>query len=213
MISFFRDIFEYVTQNMPYLLEQIHIHAAISLISVFICVLIAIPIGILLDLYPKYADLVMSIVNTIQTIPSMALLIIMLIILGLGTPTVIITIIFYSILPIIKNTYVGLNNIDPIYFDNAKGLGMTPWQIIYMIKLPLALPIILAGIKNALVIAVGTAVIGSFVGAGGLGDIILRGINTIGGSSIVITGVFFCILITIFFEVAINIINKLLLDN
>lgn len=210
MIPFISDMFEYITQNISYILEQSQIHAAISLTSVILCVLIGIPIGILLNLFPKYADLVINIVNTIQTIPSMAMLIIMLIIFGLGTQTVIITIIFYSILPIIKNTYVGLNSVDSVYLDNAKGLGMTPWQIVYKVKLPLSLPIILAGVKNALVIAVGTTVIGSFVGAGGLGDIILRGINTVEGNSIVLTGVIFCIIITIVFETAINIINRIL---
>ncbi|UDM80383.1 ABC transporter permease [Vagococcus fluvialis] len=213
MITFINGMIEYISQNISYILEQAQIHAAISLTSVLLCILIGIPIGILLNLFPKYADLVINIVNTIQTVPSMAMLIIMLIIFGLGTQTVIITIIFYSILPIIKNTYVGLNSIDPIYLDNAKGLGMTPWQTVYKIKLPLSLPIILAGIKNALVIAVGTTVIGSFVGAGGLGDIILRGINTVEGNTIVLTGVIFCILITIIFELAINIINKIFLDN
>lgn len=210
MLNFLNEMITYTIHNLPYILEQAQIHASISLVSVTFCILIGIPIGILINKSPKYADLFINIVNTIQTIPTMAMLVMMLLIFGLGTQTVIITIIFYSILPIIKNTYVGLNNIDYIYIDSAKGLGMSPRQVIYKIQIPLAIPVILAGIKNALVIAVGTTVIGSFVGAGGLGDIILRGINTVEGNVIVMVGVLCCILITIIFETAINIIHKLI---
>ncbi|GCF94874.1 amino acid ABC transporter permease [Enterococcus florum] len=209
MTEFFVQFGQYITQNASYLLEQIQTHLSTSLISVLLCILIGFPIGTLLDLYPKAVDYVIGVVNIIQTVPSMAMLIIVLILFGLGTKTVILTVIMYSILPIIKNTYVGLSTVEPIYIDSAKGLGMDKWQILFMVKIPLALPVILAGVKNALVLAVGTTTIGSFVGAGGLGDVILRGINTVGGTSILVTGALLCTLIVWLFELLIDLASRL----
>lgn len=208
-MGFLFQLGDYITQNAPYLLEQIQTHIYISLVSVLLCVLIGLPVGVLLDWYPKIVDIVMGVINVLQTIPSMAMLVMILIIFGLGTTTVILTVIIYSILPIIKNTYVGLESVDVSYVDSAKGVGMSKWQALYMVKIPLALPVILAGIKNALVLAVGTTTIGSFVGAGGLGDVILRGINTVGGTAIILTGAFLCTLIAWIFELLISWTSKL----
>lgn len=93
------------------------------------------------------------------------MLTILLILMGLGKNTVIATVVLYSLLSIINNTYVGLNNVDPVNSDSARGVGMSRFQVLYMVKIPLALPVILAGVRNTLVISVGITTIGSFVGA------------------------------------------------
>ena len=108
--------------------------------------------------------------------------------LGLGVNTVIVTVALYSLLPILKNTYSGMINVDPGVLDSGKGMGMTRFQILYMIELPLSLSVIMAGVRNALVVAIGITAIGSFIGAGGLGDIIIRGTNATDGAAIILAG-------------------------
>lgn len=187
----------YLTENSSYIISQFLTHAYISIVGVVLTFLIGFPLGIFLADNKKAATIALGIINVVQTIPSIGMLTILLILLGLGKNTVIATVVLYSLLPIVNNTYVGLNNVDPIYIDSGRGIGMSRFQVLYMIKIPLALPVILAGVRNALVIAVGITTIGSFVGAGGLGDIILRGINITGGEPIIFVGAALCAVIAL----------------
>lgn len=129
-----------------------------------------------------------AIANVIQTIPSLAMLSIIMIGLGLGVNTVIVTVFLYALLPIIKNTYTGMQNVSASILDSGKGMGMTRWQLLRMVELPLSLSVIMAGLRNALVLAIGITAIGTFVGAGGLGDIIIRGTNATNGGAIILAG-------------------------
>ncbi|MCA9912295.1 MAG: ABC transporter permease, partial [Anaerolineae bacterium] len=95
---------------------------------------------------------------------------------GIGTAPAIIALTLYSLLPLVRNTYAGLNNVDPAIIDSGRGMGMTPWQIFFQIELPLAFPIIMAGIRNAAISLVGIAAVASIIGAGALGDFILLGV-------------------------------------
>ncbi len=108
--------------------------------------------------------------------------------LGLGADTVIATVFLYSLLPIIKNTYTGVKSVDGSLLDTGKGMGMTRMQLTFMVELPLSLAVIMAGIRNALVVAIGITSIGTFIGAGGLGDIITRGVNATNGGAIILAG-------------------------
>jgi osmoprotectant transport system permease protein len=108
--------------------------------------------------------------------------------LGLGVNTVIMTVFLYSLLPIISNTYTGMRQVDEDILDAGKGMGMTKFQRLYLIELPLSVSVIMAGLRNALVVAIGITAIGSFVGAGGLGDIIIRGTNATDGTAIILVG-------------------------
>lgn len=108
--------------------------------------------------------------------------------LGLGSDTVIATVFLYSLLPIIKNTYTGVRNVDAALLDTGKGMGMTRMQLTYLVELPLSLSVIMAGLRNALVVAIGITAIGTFIGAGGLGDIISRGVNATNGTAIILAG-------------------------
>lgn len=190
-------LIDYLSTNASYIMSQFTTHIYISLIGVVLTVIVGFPLGVFLSSNKKMATLVIGVINIIQTIPSIGMLTVLLIVMGLGKNTVIATVFLYSLLPIVNNTYVGLNNVDPIYIDSARGVGMSRFQVLYMIKVPLALPIILAGIRNALVISVGITTIGSFIGAGGLGDIILRGINITDGKAIIFVGAFLCALIAL----------------
>ena len=112
----------------------------------------------------------------------------LMLVLGLGTQTVIVANFLYSLLPIIKNTAAGLDSVSPVSLDAGRGLGMTKWQLLVVVEMPLSVSVIMAGIRNALVVAIGITAIGSFVGAGGLGDIIIRGTNATNGGAIILAG-------------------------
>lgn len=116
------------------------------------------------------------------------MLAVLMLIMGLGTNTVVLSLFLYSLLPILKNTYTGIRNVDGALLESGKAMGMTKWQVLRLIQMPLALSVIMAGIRNALVIAIGVAAIGTFVGAGGLGDIIVRGTNATNGTAIILAG-------------------------
>ncbi|NQP33993.1 ABC transporter permease [Streptococcus suis] len=204
------QLFNYWGQNYMYILEQFIVHIYISLFSVILSCLLGLPLAIYMS-DSKYKNVILNVLNAVQTIPSMALLTIFLILFGLGSNTVILLVTVYSMLPIIFNTISGLDQVGKSYLDVAKGIGMNYWQMLFEVRLPIAFPIILIGIKNSLVIAVGTTTIGSFLGAGGLGDIILRGINTVGGFVIILTGILLCALTILLIELFIEGLRKLFL--
>ncbi|MET1239384.1 ABC transporter permease, partial [Enterococcus faecalis] len=131
---------------------------------------------------------IIRLANIIQTVPALAMLSILMLGMGLGVNTVVVTVFLYSLLPIIKNTYTGMIQVDRNILDVGKGMGMTKVQLLYMVELPLSVSVIMAGIRNALVVAIGITAIGAFVGAGGLGDIIIRGTNATDGASIILVG-------------------------
>lgn len=178
----------YFEQNGNYVMSQFLRHFLISIYGVLFAAIIGIPIGILISRRKKMAGWIISIANLIQTVPSLAMLSILMLGLGLGVNTVIVTVFLYSLLPIVKNTYTGMIQVDRNILDVGIGMGMTKWQRLYMIELPLSIAVIMAGIRNALVVAIGITAIGAFVGAGGLGDIIIRGTNATDGTAIILVG-------------------------
>lgn len=184
----FDQLMSYFSNNGLYVLQEFTRHFLISIYGVIIAAIIGIPIGIFISKRHRLSDVAIGAANVIQTVPSLAMLSIIMLGLGLGVNTVIVTVALYSLLPILKNTYSGMVNVDPGVLDSGKGMGMTRLQILYMIELPLSLSVIMAGIRNALVVAIGITAIGSFIGAGGLGDIIIRGTNATDGAAIILAG-------------------------
>lgn len=151
-------------------------------IAISIATLIGIPLGILVTRRPQFQKPILGFANVMQTIPSLALfglLIPVPVIGGIGDRTAIIALILYSLLPIIRNTYTGINSVDPAIREAGKGMGMTDQDLLFQVEIPLALGVILAGIRVATVIAIGLATIAAAVGAGGLGVIIFRGVATV----------------------------------
>lgn len=184
----FQQFFYYFDENGSYVFMQFVQHFLISVYGVLIAAVVGIPIGILISKYGRLSTYVITIANIIQTIPGLAMLAILMLAIGLGQTTVVVAVFLYSLLPIIKNTYTGINNINKDLTDSGKGMGMTKLQVLYMIELPLSLSVIIAGIRIALVVAIGITAIGAFIGAGGLGDIIIRGTNATGGTAIILAG-------------------------
>ncbi|WP_086350037.1 ABC transporter permease [Candidatus Enterococcus clewellii] len=197
-MNLIEQFFYYFSQNGSYVFSQVVRHFLISVYGVLFAAIIGIPIGIFISRRYKLAGWVISIANLIQTVPSLAMLSILMLGLGLGVNTVIVTVFLYSLLPIIKNTYTGMRQVDNNILDVGKGMGMTKLQRLYMVELPLSVSVIMAGIRNALVVAIGITAIGAFVGAGGLGDIIIRGTNATNGTSIILVGALPTALMAIF---------------
>ena len=154
-------------------------HVVLVFAATAIAVAIGVPAGVLLTRRPRLARPILGFAEVVQTIPTLALfgfLIPLPLIGGIGTSTAIVALIVYALLPILRNTHVGLASVDPAIVEAATGLGMTDRQRLWWVELPLAMPVILAGVRIATVLSIGLATIAAAIGAGGLGVLIYRGI-------------------------------------
>ncbi|MBO0428081.1 ABC transporter permease [Vagococcus fluvialis] len=152
-------------------------HLYISIISVSLGILVAIPLGILLYKMGKKSEFVINIIGFFQTIPSIALLSLMIPLFGIGKPPAIAALFLYSLLPILRNTYVGLSTVNPDYVDTAKGMGMSASQSLRKIELPLSMGVIMAGIRISTIYVISWTTLASYIGGGGLGDFIFNGLT------------------------------------
>ncbi|ACA55879.1 ABC transporter permease subunit [Clostridium botulinum] len=175
MNSFIEQLILKKSQILSLLVE----HVELTLISVLVAVVIGVPLGIIITKNKKLAKTVIGFANLTQAIPSLAILGFLIPLIGIGSAPAITMVVLYSMLPILKNTYTGITNINPDMLEAAKGLGMTNTQTLKLIKIPLAMPIIMAGIRIASVTAVGLMTIAAFIGAGGLGYLVFSGIQTV----------------------------------
>lgn len=154
-------------------------HLALVVIAMVIAILIGVPLGLFIVHRPALRAIALGIANVFQTIPSLALfgfLIPIPFIGGIGKRTAVVALVLYALLPILRNTYVGLTEIDPAVLESAEAMGMTRSQILFRVRLPLASAFILAGIRTATIITIGVATIAAAIGAGGLGTFIFRGV-------------------------------------
>lgn len=188
------SFFEYVSNNYMEIFSLFVEHIKLTAIAVLLAIAIGVPVGILISYVKKASKPVLSITNIIQAIPSMALLGFMIPLLGIGETPSIVVVILYSLLPIIKNTYIGINNINPSIIESAKGIGLKQYQILGKIQIPLALPVIMAGVRIASVTAVGLMTIAAYIGAGGLGKLVFAGIRTVNNAQILAGAIPACIL-------------------
>jgi len=170
----FLDVF---SERKGQLLASLVEHIQISFIALFFAVVIAIPLGIYLTNKKKIAETIIGISAVLQTIPSLALLGLLIPLFGIGKVPAIIALVVYALLPILRNTFTGINEVDPSLKEAAMAMGMNTRKRLVKVELPLAMPVIMAGIRTAMVLIVGTATLAALIGAGGLGDIILLGID------------------------------------
>ncbi len=152
-------------------------HIELVFISMVFAILVGVPLGILITRFKALEKPVLGVVGILQTIPSLALLGFMIPLFGIGAKTAIAALFLYSLLPIIRNTFTGIKEVDKPTIEAAKGMGMTDRQILLKIELPLALSVIMAGIRTSTIINVGTATLSAYIGAGGLGQFIFLGIS------------------------------------
>ena len=174
-------------------------HIYLTLLAVFLGALVTIPLAILMVPYKRFANLTLGFTGLLQTIPSIALLSFMIPLFGIGFLPALVGLFFYSLLPILQNTYVALSTIEPRLIMVARGIGLRPMEIFLSVKLPLALPTILAGIRTATILNIGTATLGAFIGAGGLGEPIVAGL-ALNDTSLVLQGALPAALLAIFLD-------------
>ncbi|MCY1568832.1 ABC transporter permease [Staphylococcus pettenkoferi] len=199
---------EYYSTNFGYLMDLFLKHLLMSVYGVLFASIIGIPIGIFIARFSKLSWIVITIANIIQTVPVIAMLAILMLVMGLGPNTVVFTVFLYALLPIIKNTYTGIQGVDDNIKDAGKGMGMTSNQVLRMIELPLSLSVILGGIRIALVVAIGVVAVGSFIGAPTLGDIVIRGTNATDGTTFILAGAIPIALIAVIIDVVLRLLEK-----
>lgn len=186
--------FHFISVRKLEILKLLFQHIELTLLAVFIAVIIGIPLGILVTKIKKLSKPIIGAANVVQAIPSLALLGFLIPALGIGSKPAIVMVVLYSLLPIVKNCYTGLINIEKDILEAAKGMGMTDNQILIKVQLPLAMPIIMAGIRISAVTAVGLMTIAAFIGAGGLGQMVFTGVQTVNNNMILSGAIPACIL-------------------
>lgn len=186
----FKEIYSYIIGHWDYILGLIWVHLKITGTAMFFAILVAVPVGILLTRFRKLSTIVIGAVGILQTIPSLALLALMIPFFGIGFKPAVIALFLYALLPIVRNTYIGVRGVTPELVEAARGLGMTRLQVLIKVQVPIALPVIIAGIRTSTVICVGTATIAALIGSGGLGSLIYRGLQQL-KATLIVTGAFF----------------------
>lgn len=176
-MSFFAKVFQIYIERWPWFLELLGEQLRISLISVLLAGTIGMLLGIFIAGHRRFAEPVMAVCNVFYTIPAIALIGLLIPLIGIGERNAIAAIVLYGIMPMVRNTYTGLTNIEASTVDAALGLGSTKSQLLFRIRLPLAASVILAGLRNVVVMSIATGSIAAFVGGGGLGEAIFRGIT------------------------------------
>ncbi|MEO0970703.1 MAG: ABC transporter permease [Cyanobacteria bacterium J06639_18] len=185
-------------------------HLFLVIVSIGIATLIGLPLGILITREKNFRQPVLGIANVLQTIPSLAmfgLLIPIPVLGGIGKVPAIVALTLYSLLPIIRNTYTGISGVDPAIREAGRGMGMTDKELLMQVEIPLAMPVILAGVRVATVIAIGIATIAAAIGAGGLGIFIFRGISTV-NNDLILAGAVPAAGIALFADLAIGGLEK-----
>lgn len=173
----FSSFIEYFVSHTDELLKLSLEHMYLVIIPVLIGMCIAIPLGILLTRKESIAHTVIGIIGAIETIPGLALLIFMIPFFGLGNRPAIVALFLYSLLPILRNTYTGIRGVSQSLLDAGRGMGMTGFQLLLYVEMPIALPVIMAGVRTAIVVIIGWATLAAFIGGGGLGVFIVSGLG------------------------------------
>ena len=201
-----------LTEDFNFFLNLTVEHILISLLAISIASVLGIILGIIISEYRRFSGLILGTVNILYTIPSIALLGFFITITGVGNTTALIALIIYALLPIIRSTYTGIVNINPLIIEASEGMGSTKLQQLFKVKLPLALPVLMSGIRNMVTMTIALAGIASFVGAGGLGVAIYRGITT-NNSAMTFLGSLLIAILALVFDFILGLIEKRLTNH
>jgi osmoprotectant transport system permease protein len=203
-----QTLWDFMRQQSDKLLEQTIQHIGLTFISLFIAVLIGLPLGIFITRKKQFSGAILGIAGVLQTIPSIALLGFMIPVLGIGAKPAIAALLLYALLPIIRNTYTGIIGVDAAVKEAAVAMGMNKWQVLFKVELPLAMPVIFAGIRTATVITVGVATLASYIAAGGLGEFIFGGIS-LNNTNMILAGAIPAALLAMLFDFLLSRVQKL----
>lgn len=202
-----QSFWQFTVEQHEKLMGQVIQHLGLTFLSLFLAILVGLPLGILIARKRKLSNPVLGIAGILQTIPSIALLGFMIPAFGIGATPAIVALLIYALLPIIRNTYTGITEVNPIVIEAAKAMGMNRKQLLFKIELPLAMPVIIAGIRTAAVINVGVATLASFVAAGGLGEFIFGGIS-LNNTNMILAGAIPAALLAILLDQIIAVLQK-----
>lgn len=203
-----QTLWQFMSMESDKLLSQTLQHIGLTFISLLFAVAIGLPLGILIARKRKLSGAVLGIAGVLQTVPSIALLGFMIPVLGIGAKPAIVALLIYALLPIIRNTYTGIIGVDSHITEAAKALGMRKIQVLFKVELPLAMPVILAGIRTATVINVGVATLASYIAAGGLGEFIFGGIS-LNNTNMILAGAIPAALLAIILDALLALIQKM----
>ena len=206
------QLIKLLTEDFKFFLNLTIEHILISLLAISIASVLGVILGIIISEYRKFSGLILGTVNILYTIPSIALLGFFITITGVGNTTALIALIIYALLPIIRSTYTGIVNINPLIIEASEGMGSTKLQQLFKVKLPLALPVLMSGIRNMVTMTIALAGIASFVGAGGLGVAIYRGITT-NNSAMTFLGSLLIAILALVFDFILGLIEKRLTNH
>jgi osmoprotectant transport system permease protein len=181
------SLINYVIDNSSFILEKLVEHITLAGIAVALACSVGVPVGFLIANNAKLAKYVMNVANVVQTIPSLALFAFAMPIFGIGAKPAIFALFLYALLPIIKNTLLGIHNVNPAIIEAARGMGMSKFQIMFKVEVPMAISVIMGGVRIATVTGIGIATIAVLIGAGGLGQLIYQGIG-MGNTPMILAG-------------------------
>lgn len=205
------DSIEVQSLNLPYILTKVGEHIQLTAFSTLIVVVVAIPSGILLSRprMKRLSLIALGVANVGQAAPSIAVIILAAMVFGVGMTIAVFALAIYAILPVLRNTIVGLQQVDPAIIDAGRGMGFSKTQILTRIELPLAVPIVLTGLRTALVLNVGTATMAAFINAGGLGELITSGV-ALQRTLVLVTGSVLVALLAILIDWFVGIVQRAL---
>lgn len=202
-----QSLWQFIVEQQDKLLIQIVQHLGLTFVSLLLAIIVGVPLGILIARKRIFANPVLGTAGILQTVPSIALLGFMIPAFGIGATPAIVALLIYALLPIIRNTYTGITGVDPAVIEAAKAMGMNRKQLLFKVELPLAMPVIIAGIRTAAVINVGVATLASFVAAGGLGEFIFGGIS-LNNTNMILAGAIPAALLAIILDQLIAVLQK-----
>jgi osmoprotectant transport system permease protein len=177
-MAFLSRVFLLLLERRELVLTSLLQHIYISAVACVLIGAVGIPLGVLITRFRSWASGVLAVTGVLYTIPALALFGFMIPLLGIGLKPTLFALFIYGLLPLVRNTYVGIINVDPGVVEAARGMGSTEWQLLYRVQLPLALPYIVAGLRTVVVMTISVSTIAAFIGAGGLGVLIFRGITS-----------------------------------
>jgi osmoprotectant transport system permease protein len=204
------SVWEFFASHQREILEATGVHLFLVTMAMTIAILIGVPLGMILVKRKSLRAVALGVASILQTIPSLALfgfLIPLPFLGGIGTRTAVIALVLYALLPILRNTVVGLTSLDPAVLEAAEAMGMTEAQILWRVRLPLGLSVILAGIRTATVITIGVATIAAAIGAGGLGSFIFRGVAMV-SDAVILAGAIPAALLALAADAALGLIER-----
>jgi len=201
------NFYDFVLSHLTEIAQHTFEHIGLTLVALVIAIIIGLPLGVSLTRYRKASNIVLGGIGVIQTIPSIALLGFLLPFLGIGPTPAIVALFLYALLPIVRNTFTGIEEVEPSVTEAARGMGMSDMQILRKVELPLAAPVIFAGIRTATVINVGVATLCALIASGGLGQFIFRGI-ALNNMNMILAGAIPAAILALFFDLILALIQK-----